>query len=275
MIKSYSDCLWVSKVPITTTARWQITRIRRDIAAVPFIPYFLSPLRHFKMDSLLSTKFALHWLWSIERTQTGRRFPQENSLSTRGLCQLYSCVVSAPCPSPLSRNRMKQNAILLQIFLWYKIHYLVCSGVVNWSMWFIVIASSWIRQLRFGHLPLQHALVKGQGLSYSLLQESHGERHPLSVWQMTSQKRITVCRPCIGLSQRSDWAVTSLENMTRCSHGVRFAVLDFFASEDGKTKLRASIPQLLTGKPIIISFLFSCLGFHSNESQILFPACCL
>lgn len=134
---------------------------------------------------------------------------------------------------------MKQNAILQQIFLWYKVHYLVCTGGVNWSMWFIVIASSWIRQLRFGHLPLQHALVKGQGLSYSVLQESNGERHPLSVWQMTSQKRISACRPCIGLSLRSGWAVTSLENMTRCSHGLRFSGSgDLFAFEDGKIKFK-------------------------------------
>lgn len=134
---------------------------------------------------------------------------------------------------------MKQNAILLQIFLWYKVHYLVCTGGVKWSMWFIVIASSWIRQLRFGHLSLQHALVKGQGLSYSVLQESNGERHPLSVWQMTSQKRISACRPCIGLSLRSGWAVTSLENMTRCSHGLRLSGSgDLFAFEDGKIKFK-------------------------------------
>lgn len=61
---------------------------------------------------------------------------------------------------------MKQNAILQQTFFWYKVHDLVCAGGVNWSMWFIVTASNWIRQLRFGHLPLQHALVKGKGLSY-------------------------------------------------------------------------------------------------------------
>lgn len=89
------------------------------------------------MDSLVSAKFALHWLWSIERTETGRRFPQENSLNTRedcASCIAVSSVLTVPHPSTLSRDRMKQSAILQQIFLWYKVHYLVCAGGVNWSM---------------------------------------------------------------------------------------------------------------------------------------------
>lgn len=167
MIKSHSVCLWISKAPITAVAGWQITRIRRDITAVPFIPYSLSPLRHFKMDSLVSAKFALRCLWSIERTQTGRRFPQENSPSAREICATCiadSSLQSAPHPSSPSRSRMKWRAILQQIFLSYKVHYLGYGGV-NRSVWCIVMASSWIRQLRFGYLPLWHALVKDQGLS--------------------------------------------------------------------------------------------------------------
>jgi len=112
-------------------------KIRRDIAAVPLIPYSLSPLRHFKMDSLVSAKFSLHWLWSIERTQTGRRFPQENALNTREVCASCIAVSSllAGChPSTLSRNVMKQGAILQQVFLWHKVHYLVCAGGVNWTI---------------------------------------------------------------------------------------------------------------------------------------------
>lgn len=113
-------------------------------------------------------------------------------------------------------------------------------------MWFSVVASSWIRQLRFGHLPLQHALVKSQSLSSSVFQDSHRERHPLFGSLLHIEGLLHAGAPCIGFSLRSGCAVTPLENMTRCSHSWRFSgSWDFFASENGKAVLVlwASQPQ--------------------------------
>lgn len=58
---------------------------------------------------------------------------------------------------------------------------------------------------------------------------------------------------------------------------LRFSVSgDLFASEDGKTKFKGFPTSTAHKKTNHYFFLlFSCLGFHTNKSQILFPACCL
>lgn len=279
MIKSYSVCLWISKAPITVVAGWQITRIRRDITAVPFIPYSLSPLRHFEIDSLVSAKFALQCLWSIERTQTGRRFPQENSPNTREICATCiaaSSLQAVPHPSSPSRNRMKQSAILQHIFLWYKVHYLVYAAGVNRSLWFIVTASSWIRRIGFGRLPLWHALVKGQGLPFWLFcrTATGKDTHCLCDTGFTGKDS------CVqGTTYRSQPEVRPSCYSTG-EHDKTFPWLLFLAQEIFLPLRMAEeicgLPSLnlLAAKPIINSFLlFPCVQLHANWSQTLPDSC--